>query len=94
MLRLALAALFVIAIAGCAVETTATMPTPVNSRVTVERIAVIEDNIAYNARRGVYIIRDTETGKEYIGVSGIGISETSAHTQQAGKTRVTKQDER
>lgn len=33
-----------------------------------------------------YIITDTKTGTEYIGVSGIGITETGSH--QAGKARV------
>ena len=46
-----------------------------NERVKIERIGIINDHLAYNWTRGIYIITDTKTGKEYIGVSGIGISE-------------------
>lgn len=52
-------------------------------RVTVERIGVFRDELAYGERRGVYVIRDAATGKEYIGVSGVGIAETGSH--QSGK---------
>lgn len=65
-------------------------PATYGPRITIERIAVMRDDIAYNNVRGLYIIRDTQTGAEYIGVSGIGISETGSHS--AGKTRT--RDER
>lgn len=61
-----------------------------SDRVTVKRIGMVEDDIAYGKARGVYVIEDRETGKEYIGVSGIGITETGDH--RSGKTTV--QDER
>lgn len=61
-----------------------------HDRLSIERIGVIEDDLAYSKRRGIYIITDKKTGKEFIGVSGIGISETSKHL--AGKTPVS--DER
>lgn len=61
-----------------------------NRRITVTRIGVFKDDLAYNSRRGVYSIIDTKTGKEYIGISGIGIQETGSHA--AGKTTVS--DER
>lgn len=48
------------------------------------------DESAYGNVRGVYILKDRATGKEYIGVSGIGISERGSHS--AGKTTVS--DER
>lgn len=48
-------------------------------RIIVTRIGVIHDNVAYDNIRGIYIITDTKTGKEYIGVSGIGITETGSH---------------
>lgn len=48
-------------------------------RIQIERIGVLEDPLAYGDKRGVYIIRDTKTGAEYIGVSGIGISQTADH---------------
>lgn len=62
-----------------------------NHRVKVRRIDVIEDWTAYQNRRGIYVITDTKTGKEYIGVSGIGITETGTHS--AGKNS-TAGDER
>lgn len=60
------------------------------SRVSVERIGVFEDTLAYGDRRGVYVIRYLETGREFIGVSGIGISEVGSHS--SGKS--THRDER
>ena len=63
-------------------------------RIKVTRIGVIEDDIAYGSKRGVYVIQDTKTGQEFIGVSGIGITETSAHTVSNGKTSSTYEDER
>lgn len=63
-------------------------------RVTVERIGVFKDDLAYGDRRGVYIIRDTQTGREYIGVSGIGISELGSHGVQNGKNSNFLKDER
>ncbi len=71
-------------VCGCGPNTT--MPkveTQPNDRVSVERIGVFEDNMAYNSKRGIYIITDKKTGKEYIGVSGIGITESGSHL--AGK---------
>lgn len=54
-------------------------------RVKVTRIGVFRDDLAYGNKRGVYVITDTATGKEYIGISGVGISETGDH--QVGKGR-------
>ena len=59
-------------------------------RFTVTRVDVVRDSIAYGDKRGVYVITDNKTGKEYVGVSGVGISETGAHS--SGKTKVS--DER
>lgn len=64
------------------------------SRVMVERIGVFKDDLAYGDRRGVYIIRDTQTGREYIGVSGVGISELGSHGVQNGKNSNFLKDER
>lgn len=66
------------------------MAVKVAPRITVERISIFADKLAYGNERGIYIIRDAATGKEYIGVSGIGISETGSH--QSGKVR--QSDER
>jgi prepilin-type N-terminal cleavage/methylation domain-containing protein len=65
-----------------------------SSRVTVERIGIITDDLAYASVRGIYLITDSETGKEYLGVSGIGISELGSHTQSMGKVVSRKGDER
>ena len=65
-----------------------------NARATVTRIGVFEDDLAYDSKRGVYLIRDEKTGKEYLGVSGIGISELGSHSQMVGKVMTSRQDER
>lgn len=65
-------------------------PVTEGTRVSVERIGVFKDDLAYGERRGVYVIRDKATGREFIGVSGIGISEVGSH--QSGKARIS--DER
>jgi hypothetical protein len=65
-------------------------PVTENERVTVERIGIFRDKLAYGDRRGVYVIRDKATGREFIGVSGVGIAETGTH--QSGKISI--QDER
>lgn len=59
-------------------------------RFTVTRVGVFEDRLAFNEKRGVYQIRDNKTGKEYVGVSGVGIAEIGEHQQ--GKVIV--EDER
>jgi hypothetical protein len=66
-------------------------PTPAGAvselqrRVTVERIDVVSDSLAYGGKRGVYVIRDTKTGREFVGVSGVGIAELGSHP--SGKTQ-------
>ena len=62
----------------------------VTERISVTRVGVFRDDTAYNSRRSVYVIIDNKTGKEYIGVSGVGISETGSHS--TGKSTIT--DER
>ena len=44
------------------------------------------DESAYGNVRNVYILKDRVNGKEYVGVSGIGISERGNHQQ--GKTSI------
>lgn len=61
-----------------------------NGRFKVERVGVFKDTLAYDNRRGLYVITDTKTGQEFLGVSGIGISELGSH--QSGKSRLS--DER
>lgn len=52
---------------------------PENSRIEVTRVSVFTDDLAFNQKRGVYLIKDTKTGKEYIGISGVGIQEVGSH---------------
>jgi hypothetical protein len=59
-------------------------------RFKVERVGVFSDGLAYGDKRGIYVITDTKTGQEFVGVSGVGISELGRH--QSGKTSVS--DER
>ena len=61
-----------------------------NNRFKVERVGVFADSLAYGDKRGIYVITDTETNQEFIGVSGVGISELASH--QSGKTQM--RDER
>lgn len=60
------------------------------SSVTVKRITKFYDDIAYNGTRAIYLITDEKTGKEFIGISGIGITEVGSHS--SGKSTV--RDER
>ena len=52
-----------------------TLTNPDKDEIDVILVREIDDSNAYNSRRGIYIIKDKRTGTEYIGVSGIGISE-------------------
>lgn len=71
---------------GCGPEPTIEMArvtpqsTEQSPRFQVTRVAVFEDGLAYGGRRGIYVIVDTKTGTQFIGVSGVGISETGSHT--------------
>lgn len=53
-------------------------------RVSVTKLSEFHDGLAYNDTRGVYLIKDKQTGQEFIGVSGIGITELGSH--KSGKT--------
>lgn len=61
-----------------------------DDRFIVSRVQVVNDDLAYDGQRGVYVIIDKHTGAEYLGVSGVGISELGSH--HSGK--VNKRDER
>ena len=65
-----------------------------NPRVEVVRIGVFEDDLAYENRRGVYLVTDKETGQSFIGISGVGITEVGSHSQSTGKTVIRRPDER
>ena len=60
----------------------------------VDRVAVIYDDLAYTSARGIYLIRDNDTGKEYMGLSGVGVSELGSHSKMVGKVITTEPDER
>lgn len=53
------------------------------NRFVLTRVGIVNDSQAYHGERGIYILKDTQTGREYVGVSGVGISELGSH--QAGK---------
>lgn len=82
-----------LSINGCAPSPTTPMTTlnEGTHRIRVVRIDVIEDSLAYDNRRGIYEITDDETGKKYIGVSGIGITEVGDHASSKSSR---KMDER
>lgn len=50
-----------------------------SNRFKVERVGLFKDDLAYDGHRGIYIITDTKTGQELVGLSGIGISELGSH---------------
>lgn len=51
-----------------------------DDRVTVTKISTFRDLDAYSNSRAVYLIRDNVTKKEFIGISGVGISELGSHS--------------
>ena len=59
-------------------------------RFRVMKVQMFRDPDAYNGIRCVYVITDTVTKREYLGVSGVGISDLGSH--MVGKT--TSTDER
>lgn len=56
------------------------------TRIEINQIGVFMDELAYNDMRGIYIIFDNKTGKEFIGISGIGISDIGSHTNGKATT--------
>lgn len=57
---------------------------PQQSRFDLEKVARFHDLSAYGCCRDIYLLTDKNTGKEYIGISGIGISELGSYG--AGKS--------
>jgi len=43
--------------------------------------------LAYKKLRGIYEIIDNKTGKKYLGVSGVGISEVGSHSSGKNSAR-------
>jgi hypothetical protein len=58
---------------------------PIRPRFSINLEQILEDKLSYGGNRGVYRIVDNETGKEYFGISGIGITELGSKFQ--GKFR-------
>ncbi len=93
--------LFVLLLTGCGPEPTmfqgrtgdaSNSPMVVeDDRFKVERAAVFEDELAFNSKRAIYIVTDKKSERQYLGVSGIGITEIGSHN--CGKN-CTAQDER
>ena len=50
-----------------------------STRFEIRLEQMVADEIAYGDRRGVYVILDRQTGREYVGISGVGIAELGAH---------------
>lgn len=63
-------------------------------RFQVERVGTFSDSMSYNGKRGIYVVKDAQTGREYVGVSGVGIAEVGSHTSMCGKLSCTTIDER
>jgi hypothetical protein len=71
-----------------------TLAQSADSRFSVTLAGEFYDNIAYGSKRGIYVLRDSETGRDYVGISGVGIAEISSHSESNGKTSSQKRDER
>jgi hypothetical protein len=52
----------------------------IGERYKIIRVGTFEDDLAYDNKRGIYEIIDTKTGREYFGISGIGITEVGSHS--------------
>lgn len=48
-------------------------------RFDLKKVQTFEDYDAYGRVRNIYILVDNDSGKEYIGISGIGIVEQGQH---------------
>lgn len=59
---------------------------PGNQRVIIEYHQSFYDTTAYGNFRAIIVVKDTVTGKEYLGVSGMGITEVGSHS--SGKTQI------
>ena len=71
------------------IVTVTSAPAP-KLRYELKKVQTFYDSDAYGGVRNVYNLIDSETGREYVGISGIGITEIGQHLH--GKNNV--QDER
>ncbi len=95
-----LTVIFAVVLFGCNaergelhVDSNAKGGSPLQNRFTVELVQSFEDNLAYNNVRGVYILTDKETGEQWVGISGVGISTLGSHNS-GGKYNHRIPDER
>jgi hypothetical protein len=63
-------------------------------RFEVVEAGVFDDRDAYAGRRKIFLLIDKDNEKEYVGITGVGISEVGTHTVSTGKTTITHPDER
>ena len=56
-----------------------------STRFDVKKEAKFYDSEAYSNYRVIYVITDKKTGREYIGVSGVGVSEVGSHPTTKGQ---------
>src|ERR1700744_5997335 len=70
---------------GRSMTPTVNAPVQSSTRVIVEYAQAVQDTHAYDGYRTIFIVKDTVTGQEYIGMSGMGITELGVHP--AGKTQ-------
>ena len=71
-------------------EITTTKIIQPKQRFELKKVQTFKDTDAYTGVRNIYTLIDNDTGKEYIGISGIGITEQGNHI--SSKNNV--QDER
>lgn len=55
-------------------------------RFKVHKEAEFFDATAWNGTRRIYTIKDEQTGKTYLGVTGVGISEVGVHQEERTST--------
>ena len=82
---------------GCSQEPPKKMDMEINATngsVSIQRIMVFADDLAYDGKRGVYLIKDHASNREFIGISGIGISDIGAHVERIGRTPILTENER
>lgn len=72
------------------IQTETVVTVPPKLRFDLKKVQTFYDSDAYYGVRNVYVLTDSETGKEFVGVSGIGITELGSHIN----SKNTYQDER
>lgn len=62
-------------------EVTTVKVLPPKQRFSLQKVQTFQDPDAYGKVRNIYILIDNSTGKEFVGVSGIGITESGTHVE-------------